>query len=58
MHAYCVHLLPQIKVRLSRGNLMPHNCALNANNAGDNEKKEAGRRKKEREREEEGKKGG
>lgn len=32
MHAYCVHLLPQIKVRLSCGNLMPHNCALNANN--------------------------
>lgn len=30
MHAYCVHLLPQIKVRLSCGNLMPHNCALNA----------------------------
>lgn len=30
MHAYCVHLLPQIKVRLSCGNLMLHNCALNA----------------------------
>lgn len=59
MHAYCVHLLPQIKVRLSCGNLMPHNCALNATTTSPgferrqrtNERKKSERERRRRDRE-------